>query len=83
MRAVATALVYLVANLVGMGFGPLAAGALSDALHPAFGENSLRYALLCLSPGYAIVALCFWRASATILNDLAEVHDPISELARS
>src|SRR5262249_51430972 len=52
MRAVAFAFVYLVANLIGMGLGPLAAGWLSDALRSWVGEESLRYSLLLLSPGY-------------------------------
>lgn len=81
MRAVATALVYLVANLIGMGLGPLAAGVLSDALNPRFGEESLRYALLAFSPGYAIVALCLWHASKSILGDLADASDAITKPA--
>lgn len=51
MRAMSIAIIYLCANLIGMGLGPLAAGSLSDALQEAFGEESLRYALLVLCPG--------------------------------
>jgi len=40
MRAMSIALIYLFANLIGMGC-PLAAGALSDAFRPWAGENSL------------------------------------------
>lgn len=71
MRAVAFSLVYLVANLVGMGLGPLAAGILSDAMQPWAGEESLRYALLVLSPGYLWAAWHAWRASRTVTRDLA------------
>lgn len=84
MRAVAIALVYLVANLIGMGLGPLAAGALSDALRPVVGEESLRYALLILSPGYLLGGWLVWRASGTVAQDLADVqlerHSPTGEL---
>jgi predicted MFS family arabinose efflux permease len=71
MRATAIALVFLFSNLIGMGLGPLAAGALSDALRPRFGEQSLRYALLALSPGYLWCAWHLWRASKSVQRDLA------------
>lgn len=74
MRAVSIALVYLVANLIGMGLGPLAAGALSDAFQPWAGDESLRYALLILSPGYCWGAWHAWRGSNTVTRDLAAVQ---------
>lgn len=70
MRAMAIAIIYLCANLIGMGLGPLAAGALSDALRPHFGEESLRYSLLILCPGYMWAAWHLWRASVTVEMDL-------------
>jgi MFS family permease len=70
MRAVSIAIVYLFANLIGMGLGPLVAGALSDALRPHFGEESLRYALLILSPGYLWCGWHLWRASSTAARDI-------------
>lgn len=76
MRATSIALVYLFANLIGMGLGPLAAGALSDALRPLVGEESLRYALLALCPGYLCAGWYLLRASRTVTRDLeaAQVH---------
>jgi MFS transporter, Spinster family, sphingosine-1-phosphate transporter len=68
------AVFYLFANLIGMGLGPWAAGALSDALAGSFGHESLRYALLAVCPGYLWVAWHFWLASGTIDRDLAGVH---------
>lgn len=70
MRATAVAIIYLVANLIGVGLGPLAAGMLSDALRPLVGDESLRYALLALCPGYLWAAWHLWRASRTITKDL-------------
>jgi MFS family permease len=70
MRAVAFALVYLFANLIGMGLGPLTTGALSDALHPWAGLESLRYALISLAPGFLWVAWHLRRASITVAQDL-------------
>ena len=73
MRAMATAVVLLFANLIGMGLGPLAAGALSDVLRSWAGEESLRFALLVLSPGLLWAAWHAWRASHTVTQDLAAV----------
>jgi len=86
MRATATAIMFLVANLIGVGLGPLAAGALSDALRPFAGEESLRYALLALCPGYLWAGWHVWRASKTVTRDLetaqreyahCDGHEPI------
>jgi MFS family permease len=70
MRAVSIALVLLCTNLVGLGLGPLAAGALSDLFRPWVGEESLRYALLALCPGYLWAGWHLWRASRSVLRDL-------------
>jgi MFS transporter, Spinster family, sphingosine-1-phosphate transporter len=66
MRAMSIAIVLFFSNLIGLGLGPLAAGALSDALRAALGEESLRYSLLALCPGYLWCAWHLWRASRTI-----------------
>jgi sugar phosphate permease len=71
MRAVAIAIVYLFANLIGMGLGPLAVGALSDGFRPWAGDESLRYALLLFAPGYLWAAWHALRASRTVMRDLA------------
>jgi len=74
MRATSIALVYLFANLIGMGLGPLMAGALSDALTPLVGQESLRYSLLALCPGYFWGAWHLLKASRTVTNDLDLAH---------
>lgn len=73
MRAMSIALVFFFANLIGAGLGPLATGVISDFLLPWAGEESLRYALLCLAPGYFWVAWHAWRASQTVAYDLRSV----------
>lgn len=70
MRAISVAILYLFANLIGMGLGPLAAGMLSDVLRPWFANESLRYALLILCPGYCWAAWHLWRAGQTVMQDL-------------
>lgn len=74
MRALSIALVYLFSNFIGMGLGPLAAGALSDAFRPWAAEESLRYALLALCPGYFLCGWLLWRGSATVALDVQAVH---------
>ena len=74
MRSVALALVFLMANLIGFGLGPIAAGVLSDLLEPVVGQESLRYTLVLLSPGYLWVAYFYWKASQTIEADIRQVE---------
>jgi predicted MFS family arabinose efflux permease len=74
MRAMSIALIFLFANLIGMGLGPLAAGMLSDAFRPWAGQESLRYALLTLSPGYLWAGWHVWRGSRTVSRDLEVVR---------
>jgi MFS family permease len=74
MRATSVAIIYLLANLIGMGLGPLAAGVLSDALRPWVGDESLRYALLALSPGYLWSGWHLWQASTSVTHDLEKAQ---------
>jgi len=45
MRAFTSAILFLVINLIGLGFGPLTVGMLSDKLAPTLGAESLRWAM--------------------------------------
>jgi MFS family permease len=75
MRAMSTALVFFFTNLIGVGLGPLTVGALSDALQPGFGQESLRYALVILCPGYFWAAWHLQRAGKTVARDLRAAED--------
>ena len=79
MRSVAIALIFLFANLIGMGLGPLAVGVLSDLLAPMFGQDSLRYALVSFSPGLLWVAYHYWKSAATIEDDIRRVESESME----
>jgi predicted MFS family arabinose efflux permease len=76
MRAVASAILFFVLNLIGLGLGPWAVGVLSDMLNPSLGVDSLRYAMLYLLPA-AMAWSCyhFYMASRTIEKDLAAAPD--------
>lgn len=75
MRATSIAVIYMFANFIGMGLGPLAVGALSDVVRQWEGEESLRYVLMISSPGYFWGAWHLWRASKTVLRDLPKCPD--------
>ena len=46
MRAIGSAVLFLVMNLIGMGMGPQAVGVLNDLLFDRFGDDAIRYSLL-------------------------------------
>lgn len=72
MRAVASAILFLILNIVGLGFGSWSVGVLSDVLMPAMGNESLRYAMLYLLPAaLAWSGIHFLFASRHLKHDLA------------
>jgi MFS family permease len=56
-RATASALFLLINNLIGLGGGIYALGALSDWLVPIYGESALRYSMLYSLALYGLAAL--------------------------
>lgn len=73
-RGTAVALQTIITTLLGVGIGPLLTGLLSDALHPAFGIESLRYALLLVSlPVVGAVYLLFRSSRHAALTSYAHV----------
>jgi len=56
-RATASSLFLLINNLIGLGGGIFALGALSDALKPVYGEEALRHSMLFSLVLYGIAAL--------------------------
>lgn len=72
MRAVSSAIFFLILNIIGLGLGPLSIGVLSDFLEPSLGVESLRYAMLIIIPMVtAWAALHFFRAAKYLQKDLA------------
>ena len=71
MRATASALLLFVLNLIGLGLGPVFAGAMSDVLSERFGVESIRYSLLILAVGGNLWATFhYWAAARTLRLDL-------------
>jgi len=69
MRATASAVFLFINNLIGIGLGTWALGALSDALAQRFAEDSLRYSILAGGVFYLAAALLLWLASRWLETD--------------
>lgn len=69
-RATAFAIVYFSASLFGGGLGPLASGALSDALRASRGVESLRYALIVMTILLVASAIAFLRLGFVMPPDV-------------
>lgn len=75
MRAVASAILLFVLNLIGMGLGPYFVGVLSDILTPDFGVYSIRYAM-CAAVMVNVWAACHYFIGArTMRGDLADTQE--------
>ena len=68
-RAMAVAMVLFLSSFLGLGLGPLCVGLLSDALQPAFGQESLRYALL------ASTSTLLWASTHFALSSRSYTFD--------
>ncbi len=77
MRAVASALLLFVLNIIGLGLGPQIAGILSDSLATVYGLDSLRYSLLIIGAVTGPwAAWHFFVAGRHINSDLARADQP-------
>ena len=66
MRSLWAAITLFINNLIGLGIGPLAIGALSDLLEPYYGEESLRWALLIGLMVTPWAIFHYWRAGVAL-----------------
>ncbi|MEC8480574.1 MAG: MFS transporter, partial [Pseudomonadota bacterium] len=70
MRALASAILFFILNLIGLGLGPWVIGLLSDLLAPTLGQESLRHAMLYLLPAMMTWSVIhFYLASRTLKED--------------
>ena len=70
MRAFASAVLFFILNIIGLGLGPLTVGTLSDWLLPIYGNESLRYAFLFTFITSTISLVLFYLASRNYKKDL-------------
>jgi MFS family permease len=75
MRATAAAVILFVINLIGLGLGPLAVGALSDVLAVTWDlgkAEGIRWALILSTLPNVIAFALFWRARQTIRAEIVD-----------
>ena len=70
VRALASATLLTVLNIVGQGLAPLLTGALTDALTPSYGIEAIRYSLLVTAVIGACAAPLFVLCARTLREDL-------------
>ena len=70
MRALTSAILFFVLNLIGLGMGPLTAGLLSDYFTSLYGTDGLRYAMIAVAAIASIGVLMFWLAARSLPRDL-------------
>lgn len=72
MRATASASFLLINNLVGIGGGTFALGALSDSLSAGYGADALKYAMLIGLVFYLLAALLMTVGATALRRDWVE-----------
>ena len=60
----------LLINLIGLGLGPLAVGALNDRLAPSLGDEAVRYSLLAMMGVHLFGAIASLLATGSLRDDL-------------
>jgi predicted MFS family arabinose efflux permease len=70
MRALASATLLTILNLVGQGLGPLFVGHLNDRLAPSLGAEAIRWSLLATALIGGCAAPLFWICARWLRRDL-------------
>ena len=71
MRALTSAVLFFVLNMIGLGLGPFLTGLTSDLLQPAYGEQSLRYSMLITAQIKLLAMVMFFQGARYLPGDLA------------
>ncbi len=74
MRAVASAILLFMLNIIGMGLGPYFVGIASDALAPGYEIDSLRYALCLAVLANLWAAVHYFTGAMHLRQDLEETE---------
>lgn len=71
MRALTSAILFFVLNIIGLGLGPFLTGLASDLLAPHFGSDSLRYAMVISAMTGLVAIALLWLGARQLPADLA------------
>ena len=66
----ASAILFFVLNIIGLGLGPLTVGILSDLFADPFGTDNLRYAMVVTLTISLLGAFFFWMGARGLKRDL-------------
>lgn len=69
-RAVASAAILFMQNLIGLGLGPVLLGYCSDLLKPTYGTESVRYVLFIAGLVSLVAGALLWRARKFLPGEL-------------
>jgi len=72
MRAMASAILFFILNMIGLGLGPVMVGVLSDAFASPFGEDNLRYAMITTLTLGMSGTVCFLIGARSLTTDLQQ-----------
>jgi MFS family permease len=75
MRAMGSAVLLFMLNLIGLGLGPMLTGFMSDWLTPQFGTDALRYAMSVTLMVNCWCAFHYFMAAKTIREDIKRAPD--------
>ena len=77
MRALSSAVVYLILNLIGLGLGPVSVGFISDMLTPTMENEGLRIAIATTVPTAAALGVVFLLLGARHIREELNIesHD--------
>jgi len=78
MRALASAMLLFLLNIIGMGLGPYVVGVLSDLLDPNYGIDSLRFALCIAVIGNVWASVHYFVGARTLRKDLDDTQTMVA-----
>lgn len=70
MRALVSAILFFILNLIGLGLGPVSVGMLSDYLQADYGVDGLRYSMTIIATIGGLSTVCFYFAGKHLAKDL-------------
>lgn len=81
MRALTSAILFFILNMIGLGLGPFFTGLSSDLLAPVSGGDNLRHAMMLTSLFGLIAMFMYWRGARLLLRDLDVMDQETRDIA--
>ena len=78
MRALTSAILLFVLNMIGLGMGPFFTGFMSDLLQPEFQDQSLRYAMVITTMMKILAVAMFFMSARYLIEDLTRRDQRVS-----